>query len=49
MNNGQISSGAQVGYDESNGLKLDQTNVANSTLENFTKINGNIVSSKRTA
>merc|ERR1712223_477485 len=42
INNGQISSSAQVGYDESNGLTLDQTNLANSTLENFTKRNGNI-------
>ena len=49
INNSQISSSAQVGYDESNGLTLDQTNLANSTLDNFTKRNGNIVSTKRTA
>ena len=49
INNGQISSGAQVGYDAYNGLKQDQTNLANPILENFTKTNGNIVSSKKTA
>ena len=47
INNGQISSAAQGGYDGSNGLKIDQTNSANSTWGNFTKRNGNIVSSRK--